>query len=110
MAQFEFKITIGTDMHPEAVGSNRGLGHCNNGEETMAGKYNGMKRAADWKGKRVELVREIGNGYCQLPAGYVGTITQQGSTGLTFEGEPCGCCKVKPRVTRLSYFSVRLVA
>lgn len=73
-------------------------------------KYNGMKRAGDWKGQRVELVREIGNGFCSLPAGYVGTITQQGSTGLTFEGDPCGCCKVKPRVTRLGYHSVRLVA
>ncbi|MFN8995629.1 MAG: hypothetical protein ACK5X3_18450 [Pseudomonadota bacterium] len=76
----------------------------------MADKYNGMKRAGDWVGQRVELVREIGNGYCLLPAGYVGTIVSQSAAGLAFEGEPCGCCKVKPRVTRLGYFSVRLVA
>lgn len=73
-------------------------------------KYNGMKRAGDWVGKSVELVREIGNGNSLLPAGYVGKVISQSSNGLAFEGEPCGCCKVKPRLTRLGYFSVRLVA
>lgn len=91
--------------------STEGLGHGSEARQDMAqDKYNGMKRAGDWKGQRVELTRDIGNGYCSVPAGYVGTITQQGSTGLTFEGDPCGCCKVKPRLTRLGYFSVRLVA
>ena len=71
-------------------------------------KYKGMKRARDWIGQRVELVRPVGNGYCELPAGYVGMITNQAPGGLNFEGEQCGCCKVKPRVTRLGYHSVRL--
>ena len=74
----------------------------------MADRYNGMKRARDWVGQRVALTRAVGNGYCQLPEGYVGTITSQSAAGLCFEGDPCACCKVKPRLTRLGYFSVRL--
>lgn len=74
----------------------------------MYSKYNGMKRARDWVGKRVSLSRAIGNGYCQAPAGYTGMITNLSSAGLTFEGDPCPCCTVRPRFTRLGYFSVRL--
>lgn len=72
-------------------------------------KYNGMRRACDWIGQRVELVHPVGNGYCRLPAGYVGLITGLNSKGLQFEGEPCECCKVRPRVTGLGYYTVRLV-
>ena len=71
-------------------------------------KYNGMKFARDWVGQRVELVRPIENGNCRLPQGYVGQITGQTSRGLDFRGDPCKCCNVQPRVTRLSYFDVRL--
>lgn len=46
----------------------------------MADKFNGMKRARDWVGQRVVLTRAIGNGYCELPEGYVGTITSQSAT------------------------------
>lgn len=72
------------------------------------GKYNGMKRAKDWVGQPVTLARDVSNAYCALPRGYRGKITQQHSYGLTFEGEACGCCKVRPVVTRLNYFDVQL--
>lgn len=74
------------------------------------GKYNGMKRAGDWVGQSVELARDISNSYCALPQGYRGKVTQQNANGLTFEGEACDCCKVAPRITRLSYFDVRIAA
>lgn len=74
----------------------------------MAGKYNGMKRAGDWEGKRVRLVRELRNGWVTLPAGYIGTITVQSRGSLSFVGQPCSCCGVKPHMSKIGYFDVEL--
>lgn len=74
----------------------------------MADRYNGMRRARDWVGKRVEITRELSNGFCKLPAGYRGVIKDQNNQGLTFEGEPCNCCSVQPRMSRVRYHDVRL--
>lgn len=74
----------------------------------MSGKYNGMKYARDWVGQRVTLAREIGTGAAKHPAGLRGKIVSQNARGLDFEGEPCQCCGVQPRITRLGYYDVTL--
>lgn len=74
----------------------------------MAGKYNGMKRARDWVGKDVMLAREIETGAARHPAGLRGRIVSQSARGLDFEREPCACCGVRCRITRLGYFDVEL--
>lgn len=74
----------------------------------MAGKYNGMKYARDWVGKSVVLARDICTGAAKHPAGLRGVIVSQSSRGLDFEREPCPCCGVQPRITRLGYYDVNL--
>lgn len=75
----------------------------------MSAKFNGMKRAGDWVGKRVVLTRDVGNGYCVTPAGYAGRITHQYPGGLEFEGDKCECCGVQPRIRLTGYHKVRVV-
>lgn len=74
----------------------------------MKDKYNGMRLARDWVGKHVFLAREIETGAAKYPAGLGGVITDQSSTGMSFEADACKCCGTKPYIRRLNYFDVTL--
>lgn len=73
------------------------------------GKYNGMKYARDWVGKTVVLAGETVTGAARHPAGLRGRIVSQSARGLDFETDPCACCGVRCRITRLGYYDVALV-
>lgn len=73
------------------------------------GKFNGMKRAADWVGQRVVLAKPIGNGAADHPRLLRGQVTSQEPRGLTFRGDKCGCCGVQAQISRLAYTDVRLI-
>jgi len=75
----------------------------------MAGKYNGMKRAGDWRGKQVKTVRKLSNGWCQIPAGTSGHITSSGRNGLHFHSDPCPCCGIVSKISALDYCDVKLL-
>ncbi|MBP6056815.1 MAG: hypothetical protein KA524_00050 [Nitrosomonas sp.] len=71
-------------------------------------KFNGMKRAADWVGRKVITIREAENGFFIIPKGTKGVITSQSNTGLVFVGDKCCCCGVQTRISRLPYHAVQL--
>ena len=73
-----------------------------------AGKYNGMKKASDWKGCRVKAVRDIRNrGGDAVKAGAVGEVSNAYS-GLRVTFEKCVHCGTVLHVTHLSYTDVEL--
>jgi len=71
-------------------------------------RFNGMKRAADWVGRKVITIREAKNGFFIIPEGTKGVITSQSNTGLVFVGDQCSCCGVQTRISRLPYHAVQL--
>ena len=73
-----------------------------------AGKYNGMKFADDWKGKRVKAVRQINNGAGEgVSPGTLGTVNHV-YAGLSITFDVCTHCGTIARVTNVEYFDVEL--
>ncbi|GAB0154702.1 hypothetical protein [Marinobacterium sp. BA1] len=74
------------------------------------GKYNGMKRAADWVGHQVKATRQIEtNGGNAVSSGMQGEVTGAFS-GLNVTFDVCNCCGTKTHVTKLDYEAVELCA
>lgn len=73
----------------------------------MADKYNGMRRARDWLGKRIRLMRDISTGAAVYPKGMAGTVMDTGPS-MYVKGEPCPCCGVSMYIRKLSYFDIVL--
>ncbi len=72
-------------------------------------KYNGMKRAGYWLGKKVRLVRDVGNGIGRWPKGTVATVTDVG-VSMRLISDPCPHCGAKLYITKLSYFDFELLS
>ena len=62
-------------------------------------------------GLRVQLRREVRTALGSFPRGYEGRVTtsHNGWHLLGFEGKPCDCCGVRPRVSRLSPHDLELI-
>lgn len=71
-------------------------------------KYNGMKRAGDWIGKKVISTRRVSNGWGAVPSGTPGTITgvTRGSLNVTFQC--CDKCGFELHVSRVEYHAFKL--
>jgi hypothetical protein len=71
-------------------------------------KYNGMRRARDWEGKKIVTLRDLTNGLGLYPAGSKGVVECVSRGSLSLQLDACECCHAKPYITRVSYFDVRL--
>ncbi len=71
-------------------------------------RYNGMKKAGDWIGKKVVTTQALRNGLAELPAGTSGTVRGCARGALNLDLHACECCKIKLHITRVSYFDVSL--
>jgi hypothetical protein len=69
-------------------------------------KYNGMKRAGDWRGVRVVAARDMPNSQAVLPASSLGTITSCTPRGLTITSDKCDCCGTQVIISQLNYGDV----
>lgn len=75
----------------------------------MSGKPSPETTPASWPrlvrdlaGLRVRLTRTVANGVMTIPAGTIGTITSASAwERIAFKGDSCGCCGVKPHISRL---------
>jgi hypothetical protein len=73
------------------------------------GKYNGMKRAADWVGLRVQATRDIENNRGDaVMTGMQGKVTSA-FKGLSVTFDVCKHCGTKTHVVKLEYTAVELV-
>lgn len=71
-------------------------------------KYNGMKRARDWVGKRIRSVESMQNGYVDIPVDSKGIVLAQSPTGLRIKFDKCECCGVSAFISKVTYFSIKL--
>lgn len=71
-------------------------------------RYNGMRRAGDWLGKRVRLKRTVTTRAQNAPAGFEGVVVAV-HNGLDIEGPRCPNCGVSFFVRKVGYFLVELV-
>ncbi len=56
-------------------------------------------------GDRVRSVRDIKNGWAELPSGTVFTVTRR-FAGYGLRSDPCKCCGIRVHVTRVQEWSV----
>ncbi len=71
----------------------------------------GGKLVRDWVGKRVKTVREMSNGWCTIASGTICTVDSvSGGTGLSLVSDPCSCCGVKVRISRIHATDVEVIA
>lgn len=61
----------------------------------------GKKLVTAWKGLTVRTLRRMRNGVTDIPAGTLATVTYA-RAGLTLETEPCKCCGVSIRISKVS--------
>lgn len=64
---------------------------------------------SDWKDKRVRTTHAMTSGVHAVPAGTECTVTDV-SPGLYLQGDPCKCCAVSWRMSRVDYRHVTLIA
>ena len=62
-----------------------------------------------WKGRKVRSLRDMRNGYAELPAGTIFTITGK-YKGFSLVSDPCATCGVKIHIGRVSGASLELVS
>lgn len=79
------------------------------GINANVGKYNGLNRARDWKGKRVKLVRDVRSHNTRIPAGKEARVCEISRGGLNLEIAPCEHCGCSTYINTVSYFDVELV-
>ncbi|WP_141755119.1 hypothetical protein [Burkholderia plantarii] len=60
----------------------------------------GKKLIRDWKGMRVRTLRVMRNGYVEIPAGSLATVTGIG-VGLELKIDPCPCCGMQAYIVRI---------
>lgn len=54
----------------------------------------GKQRVTDWVGMRLKSKHRVKNGWAELPAGTLWTVTYARS-GLSIESDACSCCGIK---------------
>ena len=59
-------------------------------------------------GKKIRTLIQMQNGLMVIPKGAVCTITRKYG-GFNLNSEPCKCCGVQKRITRVSFREVQLI-
>lgn len=68
------------------------------------------KRQRDWPGLKVRTNKPMRNAYAELPAGHRMTIDHvTHGNALHLKGEPCKCCGVAIRISRVAWFDLELI-
>lgn len=70
-------------------------------------KYNGMKRAGDWEGKKIRTTRDLSNGIGSWPKGTLAIVRSVGPK-LRLQSQSCSCCGVKLNMSKVDYYDVEL--
>ncbi|WP_155646902.1 hypothetical protein [Burkholderia territorii] len=60
----------------------------------------GKKLIRDWLGMRIRTKEVMRNGYVEMAAGSIATVTGIG-VGLELKFEPCSCCGMRAFMTRI---------
>lgn len=68
----------------------------------------GKKLIRDWVGLTVRFRTQLGNGMGRMPAGTLAKV-RYAHGGLEVETEPCKCCGLQLRITRVSFTDVEVV-
>lgn len=62
------------------------------------------------KASPARLLRQVSNSYYTIPAGMVGTIERgKDWSRFDFQGDPCACCGVRCRVSRIDKSDLELI-
>lgn len=62
----------------------------------------------DWVGLRVEIIRELSNGFYKAPAG-TKFVIREARAGLRLLSERCACCGVQVYISKVDPRDVRLI-
>jgi hypothetical protein len=62
----------------------------------------------EWRGVKVRSLRALRNGWAEMPAGTIFTITRKFS-GFDLESDPCEHCGIKMRISRVQPQDLELV-
>ena len=67
-----------------------------------------QKTDQQWTGTTVKSYYEMSNGWCKIPAGTELKITRK-YKGFSLISEPCSCCGVQVKISRVSPGSLAIV-
>lgn len=67
------------------------------------------KLKRDYKGRIVRATRDLTNGWGTIPAGSVGTISNQSPKGSSIDFPPCECCGLRAHISRVDVSGIEFV-